>query len=53
MHDSLARDPARADGAQVTQDLHELRTSARIPVNEQRELVARLERYLRERTLAS
>lgn len=40
----LASSEARAEGAQVTKDLHELRTSARVLVNEQRELVARIQR---------
>jgi hypothetical protein len=35
---------ARAQGAEITKDLHELRTSARILVGEQRDLVARIER---------
>ena len=36
--------PARRRGAGVTQDLHELRSCARILVNEQCDLVARLEK---------
>jgi hypothetical protein len=40
----MASSEARAEGMQVTKDLHELRTSARTLVNEQRDLVARIER---------
>ena len=40
----MASTEARAEGAQVTKDLHELRTSARVLVSDQRELVARIER---------
>lgn len=40
----MASSEARAQGAQVTKDLHELRSSARIMVTEQRELLSRLER---------
>lgn len=40
----MASTEARAEGARVTKDLHELRTSARTLVGEQRDLLARLER---------
>lgn len=40
----MASSEARAQGAEVTKDLHELRSSARIMVTEQRELLARLGR---------
>jgi hypothetical protein len=40
----MASSEARAQGAEVTKDLHELRTAARGMVTEQRELLARLER---------
>lgn len=40
----MASSEARAQGAEVTKDIHELRSSARIMVTEQRELLARLER---------
>jgi hypothetical protein len=40
----MASSEARAEGTQVTKDLHELKTSARILVGEQRDLVARIER---------
>jgi len=40
----MASSEARAEGTQVTKDLHELKTSARILVREQRDLVARIER---------
>jgi hypothetical protein len=40
----MASSEARAEGTQVTKDLHELGRSARILVGEQRDLVARIER---------
>ena len=40
----IASSEARAEGVQVTQDLHELGRSARSLVGEQRDLVARIER---------
>jgi len=40
----MASSEARAEGAQVTKDLHELGRSARMLVGEQRDLVARIER---------
>ena len=40
----IASSEARAEGAQVAKDLHELRTSAQILVDEHRALVARLDR---------
>jgi hypothetical protein len=40
----MASTEARAEGAQVTKDLHELRTSAKVLVSDHRELVARIER---------
>ncbi|HEY0341850.1 MAG TPA: hypothetical protein VGC34_13665 [Steroidobacteraceae bacterium] len=40
----IASSEARAEGAQVSKDLHELNRSARSLLNEQRDLVARLER---------
>src|SRR6185312_121422 len=40
----MASSEARAQGAEVTKDIHELRSSARIMVTEQRELLTRLER---------
>jgi hypothetical protein len=40
----MASSEARAEGAQVTKDLHELRSSARMLVKDQRDLVARIER---------
>jgi hypothetical protein len=40
----MASTEARAEGAKVTKDLHELRTSAGILVREQRDLVARIEK---------
>src|ERR1700722_6797723 len=40
----IASSEARAEGAQVTKDQHELGRSARILVGEQRDLVARIER---------
>jgi hypothetical protein len=40
----MASTEARAEGSQVTKDLHELRTSARIMVGEQRDLLTRIER---------
>jgi hypothetical protein len=40
----MASTEARSEGAQVAKDLHELRSSARIVVDEQRALVARIER---------
>ena len=40
----MASSEARAQGAEVTKDIHELRSSARVMVTEQRELLARLER---------
>jgi hypothetical protein len=39
----IASSEARAEGAKVSKDLHELALSARILVNEQRDLVKRLE----------
>ena len=40
----IASSEARAEGVQVTKDLHDLGRSARILVGEQRDLVARIER---------
>jgi hypothetical protein len=40
----MASSEARAEGAQVAKDLHELGRSARLLVGEQRDLVARIER---------
>jgi hypothetical protein len=40
----IASSEARAEGTQVTKDLHELGRSARILIGEQRDLVARIER---------
>jgi hypothetical protein len=40
----MASSEARAEGAEVTKDLHELRTSARAMVTDQRALLTRLER---------
>jgi hypothetical protein len=40
----IASSEARAEGAQVSKDLHEISRSARELVNQQRDLVARLER---------
>lgn len=40
----IASSEARAQGAEVTKDLHELRLYTRTLVNEQRDLVARIER---------
>ena len=40
----MASTEARAEGAKVTKDLHELRTSAGIMVREHRDLVARIEK---------
>ena len=40
----MASTEARAEGAQVTKDLHELRTSAKVLVSDHRDLVARIER---------
>ena len=40
----MASTEARAEGAQVTKDLHELRTSAKVLVSDHRDLVARIKR---------
>ena len=40
----MASTEARAEGAKVTKDLHELRTSAKVLVSDHRELVARIEK---------
>jgi len=40
----MASSEARAEGAEVTKNLHELRTAARVMVTDQRELLAQLER---------
>ena len=40
----MASTEARAEGAKVTKDLHELRTSAKVLVSDHRDLVARIER---------